>query len=75
MVLCFDAMLYSNMDNENSGEDHIKCSRGPQVPHSWSTRIAWYFFLLCLDFSDQTYSKRDRALAGKAGKMPTFQKL
>jgi len=40
MELRFDAMLYSNMGNENSdymGNEnsdagHIKCSRGPQVP-------------------------------------------
>jgi len=35
----FDAMLCSNLGNENSDADHIKCSRGPhltnwpQVPH------------------------------------------
>jgi len=29
----FDAMLYSNLGNENCNADHIKCSRGPQVPH------------------------------------------
>jgi len=33
MVLRFDAMLYSNLSNENCDADHIKCSRGPQVPY------------------------------------------
>ena len=37
--LRFDAMLCSNLGNESSDVDHIKCSRephlarGPQVPH------------------------------------------
>jgi len=31
--LHFEAMLYSNLGNENSDADHIKCSRGPQVSH------------------------------------------
>jgi len=40
MELRFDAMLYSNVGNENSDAGHIKWSRGqhltcgPQVPHS-----------------------------------------
>jgi len=29
----FHAMLYSNVGNEYSDAGHIKCSRGPQVPH------------------------------------------
>ena len=39
MELRFDAIFYSNLGNENSDADHIKCSwgphlaRGPQVPH------------------------------------------
>jgi len=33
MELRFDAMLYSNLGNENSDAGHIKCSCGPQVPH------------------------------------------
>jgi len=33
MELRFDAMLYSNLGNENSDAGHIKRSRGPQVPH------------------------------------------
>jgi len=33
MELRFDAMLYSNLGNENSDAGHIKCSRGPQGPH------------------------------------------
>jgi len=33
MQLRFYAMLYSNLRNENSVAGHIKCSRGPQVPH------------------------------------------
>jgi len=38
MELRFDAMLYSNLGNQNSDAGHIKCSRephlarGPQVP-------------------------------------------
>jgi len=28
----FDMMLFSNLANENSDVDHVKCSRGPQVP-------------------------------------------
>jgi len=34
-MLCsrFDAMLCSKLGNENSDAGHIKCSRGPQVPH------------------------------------------
>jgi len=35
MDLRFDTMLCSNLSNENSVEGHIKCSRGPQVPHAW----------------------------------------
>jgi len=34
--LRFDAILYSNMGNENSVAGHIKYSRGPQVPHPCS---------------------------------------
>jgi len=33
MELRFDAMLYSNLGNENSDAGHIKRSREPQVPH------------------------------------------
>jgi len=36
MELRFDAMLYSNMGNENSDAGHIKCSRWPQFPHPCS---------------------------------------
>jgi len=32
-LLRFDAMLCSNLGKENSSAGHIKCSRGPQVPH------------------------------------------
>jgi len=41
--LRFDAMLYSNMGNENSEAGQIKCPRGPhlapepQVHHTWHT--------------------------------------
>jgi len=41
MKLCFDAMLCTNLSNENSDAGHIKSSRvvhlvhGPQVPHHW----------------------------------------
>jgi len=35
MELRFDAMLYSDMGNENSDAGHVKCSRGPQVPYHW----------------------------------------
>jgi len=30
----FQRDLYSKLGNENSDEDHIKCPRWPQVPHS-----------------------------------------
>jgi len=33
MELRYEAKLYSNLGNENSDADHIKCSRGPQVHH------------------------------------------
>jgi len=33
MELRFDAIMHSKLGNENSDADHIKCSRGPQVPH------------------------------------------
>jgi len=33
MELRSEAMLYSNLGNENSDADHIKCSRGSQVSH------------------------------------------
>ena len=39
MELRSDAMLYSNLGNENSDAGHIKCSRGPQVLHSCS--VCW----------------------------------
>jgi len=45
MELRFDAMLCSNLGNENSGTDHIKCSRGPQVPHPWFTTYAVNVFM------------------------------
>jgi len=32
--LRFDAMC-SNLGNESSDAGHMKCSRGPQVPHPW----------------------------------------
>jgi len=31
MELRFDAILYTNLGNENSNAGNIKCSRGPQV--------------------------------------------
>jgi len=31
MELRFDAMLYSNLGNENSYAGHIKCSLGPHL--------------------------------------------
>jgi len=34
MELRFDAILYSELGNENSYAGHIKCSCGPQVPCS-----------------------------------------
>jgi len=43
MELRFDAILYSKLGKENSNAGHIKCSRGPQVPHpccTWSSRSA-----------------------------------
>jgi len=33
MGLRFDAILYSSLGNKNYVAGHIKCSRGPQVPH------------------------------------------
>jgi len=36
MELRFEAMLCSNLGNEDSVAGHVKCSRGPQVPHPWS---------------------------------------
>jgi len=36
MELRFDAMLYSYLSKENSDVGHIKCWRGPQVPHPCS---------------------------------------
>jgi len=36
MELHFEATMYSNLGNESSVADHIKCSRRPQVHHSWS---------------------------------------
>jgi len=33
MELRIGAMLYSNVGNETTDAGHIKCSRGPQVPH------------------------------------------
>jgi len=36
MELHLDAMLCSNIGNKNSDAGHIKCSHGPQVPHTCS---------------------------------------
>jgi len=47
MEHCFGAMLCSNLGNENSDVDHIKCSRGPQVPHPWSTPLTLSYLTLC----------------------------
>jgi len=51
MELRFDAMLCSNLGNENSDAGHIKCSRGPQVPHpcsreSMKTSLNVFYFLM-----------------------------
>jgi len=35
MVPRFEEMLYSNLGKENYVAGHIKCLRGPQVPHPW----------------------------------------
>jgi len=35
MEFRFDACLYLKLGNKNSDAGHIKCSRGPQVPHPW----------------------------------------
>jgi len=32
--LRLEAILHSNLGNENSNAGHIKCSRGPQVAHT-----------------------------------------
>ena len=37
--LRFDAMLYYNLGNETSDAGHIKCLRGPQVPHPCFTML------------------------------------
>jgi len=42
MDLRCDAMLRSNLGNENSDEGHIKCSRGPQVPHPCCSGISFH---------------------------------
>ena len=43
MELRFDAMLYSNLGNDNSDEGHIKCSRGSQVPQPWfEATMQWH---------------------------------
>jgi len=48
MELRFEAMLYSNLGNENSDAGHAKCSRGlhlargPQVPHPWYWTTLWF---------------------------------
>jgi len=36
MELRFEAMLYSNLGNQNSDAGHIKCSRWLQARHPWS---------------------------------------
>ena len=33
MEIRFEAILYSELGNENSDAGHIKRPRGPQVPH------------------------------------------
>ena len=33
MEFRFDSILCSELGKENSDAGHIKCSRGPQVPH------------------------------------------
>jgi len=38
MENCSGTILYSKLANENSDAGHIKCSRGPQVPHSCFTQ-------------------------------------
>jgi len=35
MELRFEALLHSNLGNENSDVDHIKCTRRLQVPHPY----------------------------------------
>jgi len=51
----FDAILYSNLGNENSDAGHIKCSRGvhlargPQVPHPWCTNYNVLKYTLVID--------------------------
>jgi len=39
MLLRFDKMLYSNVDNENSGESDIKCSRGLHYPGAAGSQL------------------------------------
>ena len=45
MKLRFDEILCSNFGNANYVVDHIKRSRGPQVPHPWS-RVTSFNILL-----------------------------
>jgi len=43
MELRFDAMLYSNLGNENFDAGHSKCSRGPHFARGWliATLFLW----------------------------------
>jgi len=53
MELRLDVILYDKLVNENSDAGHIKCSRGPQVPHPWlKATSTWHtaLYLLLVKF-------------------------
>jgi len=55
MEFRFDAIIYSNLSNENSDAGQTKCFRRPQVPHTWfkpmvgELRVADIFCVALLD--------------------------
>ena len=48
MEFRFDAILYSNMGNENYDAGRIKCSRGPQVAHTGPGEGSVFMFVVKL---------------------------
>jgi len=50
MELRFDVILYSKLGNENSDSGHIKCSRGPQVPHPWCNTTQFFTNMVMVSF-------------------------
>ena len=55
-VLRFDAMLYSNLVNENSDAGHMKCLREPQIPHPCFRSKKSIWFRESLHIADQKVS-------------------